>query len=68
MEHLRAEGHGGAYGGTLSPPAVQQALSALGVIAGIDGTDDGMIALLLLIEGARAEPKAKLWLVSRLGE
>jgi len=41
IDHLRHESYGSVYATTMSPPCAQQALAALKVIMGEDGTDEG---------------------------
>lgn len=41
ISYLRATSYGSVYGTAMSPPCAQQALQALRVIMGEDGTDEG---------------------------
>jgi len=43
IDHLRVNSHSAAYGGSMSPPSIQQIISSMNIMMGRDGTDEGAI-------------------------
>jgi serine palmitoyltransferase len=41
IDHLRVNSHSAVYGGSMSPPSVQQIISSMNIMMGRDGTDEG---------------------------
>jgi len=42
VDHLRIHSHSACYGGSMSPPSVQQIISSMNIMMGRDGTDEGI--------------------------
>lgn len=41
INFLRVNSHGHCYAGSMSPPAIEQVLSSMKIIMGLDGTTEG---------------------------